>query len=40
MCTNNTIHIKILCTGGEIYSDVDKISRANVSILCVLLKYL
>ena len=40
MYKNNTIYTKILCIGGEIYSDVDKILRANVSILCVLLKYL
>ena len=37
MCTNNKIYIKFLCSGGV---DMDKICRAIVSILCVLLKYL
>ena len=40
MCANNKIDIKILCSGGEIYSDMDKIWRAIVSNLCMLLKYL
>ena len=39
MCTNNRIH-KTLHIGGEIYSDIHKIWRSNVSILCMLLKYL
>ena len=29
--------LKVLCIGGEIHSDMDKIWRANVSILCMLL---
>ena len=40
MCTNNKIHKTFLHIGGEIYSDIDKIWRSNVSILCMLLKYL
>ena len=32
--------LKRLYFGREIYSDMDKIWRANVSILCMLLKYL
>ena len=29
MHRNNKIHIKILCTGGEIYPDMDKIWRVK-----------
>ena len=40
MCANK-IHIKkFLYIGGEVYTDTDKIWRANVLILCMLLKYL
>ena len=32
MCTNNKFILKFLCSGREIYSDMDKIWSANVSI--------
>ena len=36
MCTNNKIHIKNFVYWREIQSDMDKIGRINVSILCML----
>ena len=32
--------LKFLCVGGVVYSDMDKSWRPNVSILCMLFKYL
>ena len=32
--------LNFLCIGGEIYLDIDKSWRSDVSFLCMLLKYL